>query len=268
MSPRFTLVSLFVVLSVAWHGTSLAAPPCPATFNALETTETTCQCAPDKLNGPLYGTRIYTTDSSVCAAALHVGVIRQSGGVVTVKAAPGCLAYLGSTNNGLTSNAWSAYEGSFFFPQIGAPICPDPNATGTGDPDFQMAIQFRPGERVACRWRANDVEYAGTVQEIRGGRLMILYDDQDKELIGPALCRKGTVKKQVDDRPVTGPPDPKLASQYRTGDRVQCRWQDGKVEYAGMVKAIEAGRLSIDYDDGGKETIAPSLCRREALLGR
>jgi len=71
-------------------------------------------------NGPtggrLYGTDIYTDDSSVCTAAVHAGWITfASGGTVTIEIRPGQRSYTKSTRNGVTSSEWGTWDGSFIF---------------------------------------------------------------------------------------------------------------------------------------------------------
>lgn len=62
----------------------------------------------------VYGTDVYSGDSNVCQAAVHAGVIPASGGDVRVVGLPGQEEYVGSTQNGITSAAWSlGYETSF-----------------------------------------------------------------------------------------------------------------------------------------------------------
>lgn len=64
--------------------------------------------------GTIWGTTIYTDDSAICQAAAHMGVITQaSGGIVTIEIMPGQSAYRANTRNGITSNQWSRFEGSF-----------------------------------------------------------------------------------------------------------------------------------------------------------
>jgi len=124
-------------------GASVKHPPepeppkdgsCPTTFNRLKnfkTGEQKCKCKPDVANGTVWGTGIFTEDSSICGAAVHAGAIKaDKGGEVTAKFAPGCASYAGSKKNGVTSSAWGAYAGSFFFPSFGDGKCPpvDPNA--------------------------------------------------------------------------------------------------------------------------------------------
>lgn len=72
-----------------------------------------CSCTPDAMRGSVWGTGAYTTDSSVCAAALHAGAVAPAGGVVLITAFPGQSSYAGTTNNGITTRDWAAYGSSF-----------------------------------------------------------------------------------------------------------------------------------------------------------
>lgn len=68
------------------------------------------------ISNRLWGTNIYTDDSSICTAAVHVGMItRAAGGVVTVEIRAGSSSYAGSMKNGVTSNAYAEWHGSFVF---------------------------------------------------------------------------------------------------------------------------------------------------------
>lgn len=64
--------------------------------------------------GSVWGTDIYTDDSSVCAAAQHFGRIgAAAGGPVVIEIRGGRGAYQGSTRNGVESLGYGEYEGSF-----------------------------------------------------------------------------------------------------------------------------------------------------------
>src|SRR4051794_2944158 len=53
----------------------------------------------------LYGTDVYTDDSSVCTAAVHVGLISLGGGgTVTIEIRPGAASYTGTKRNRMTSS--------------------------------------------------------------------------------------------------------------------------------------------------------------------
>ena len=64
----------------------------------------------------IWGTDIYTSDSSICYAAVHAGRIsRNDGGVVVILILPGQLSYAASTRNGVTSGSYGSWDKSFSF---------------------------------------------------------------------------------------------------------------------------------------------------------
>jgi hypothetical protein len=103
------------------------AEPCPDRFNELadyKDGELSCVCDEDHAGGAVYGTGIYTEDSSPCAAAIHAGAIAKAdGGTIAMKYAKGCSSYAGSKKNGVSSHGWGAYGGSFYFPDKGDGKC-------------------------------------------------------------------------------------------------------------------------------------------------
>jgi hypothetical protein len=88
-------------------------------------------------NGTLYtiwGTDVYTDDSSVCTAAVHVGLITLAGGgSVTIEMRAGQSSYAASTRNGVTSTAYGSWLGSFVF--VGAPTAPGGGGGTIGSPN-------------------------------------------------------------------------------------------------------------------------------------
>lgn len=96
---------------------------CPGNFQALGKDEATCSCLPASMRGSVYGTGVYTTDSSICNAALHAGAVGPKGGKVKVKSAPGCDAYKGTKANGVSTSKWGKYQASFYFPDKGDGKC-------------------------------------------------------------------------------------------------------------------------------------------------
>jgi hypothetical protein len=57
--------------------------------------------------GPLWGTDVYTTDSSPAKAAVHAGVLRDGEpGIVRVTIVDRLPTYRGTTRNGVTSSPW------------------------------------------------------------------------------------------------------------------------------------------------------------------
>ncbi|MBW3539018.1 MAG: protein kinase [Planctomycetes bacterium] len=64
--------------------------------------------------GSLWGTGVYTDDSTLATAAVHAGVLRPGEtGIVKVTILPGQLSYGASVRNGVTSSSWGEYSGSF-----------------------------------------------------------------------------------------------------------------------------------------------------------
>lgn len=62
----------------------------------------------------IWGTDVYTNDSSLCTAAAHAGVITLAeGGPITIIREPGRDEYPASTQNGITSEPWGSWGGSF-----------------------------------------------------------------------------------------------------------------------------------------------------------
>jgi hypothetical protein len=104
---------------------SEAAESAPATdpwsLNALEHRtevgeEFTYDCPPadESRLDTIWGNGIYTDDSSVCTAAVHAGVITvEDGGEVTIEIAPGEESYEGTEQNGVESNPYGPWGGSF-----------------------------------------------------------------------------------------------------------------------------------------------------------
>ena len=66
----------------------------------------------------VWGTGVYSKDSSICTAAVHAGVLNlATGGVITLEARPDPGAYIGTDRNCVPSLDYGAYTGSFVFIQ-------------------------------------------------------------------------------------------------------------------------------------------------------
>jgi hypothetical protein len=71
---------------------------------------------PGGVDHSLWGTVIYTDDSSIGTAAVHMGLITfEEGGTVTIEIREGIDTYLGTTRNGVTSTSYGSWGGSFVF---------------------------------------------------------------------------------------------------------------------------------------------------------
>jgi hypothetical protein len=66
------------------------------------------------LQGSLWGTETYTLDSTLAAAAVHMGVLKvgQTGNVRVMIFGPS-VGFVGSTRNGLTSSNYATYPGAY-----------------------------------------------------------------------------------------------------------------------------------------------------------
>jgi hypothetical protein len=107
-------------IAVGW-GMSLDAltpDPIPARFVAV--------CPPGgAAQSTIWGTGTYTSDSSICVAAVHTGAFSlAAGGAVVVESAPGLDQYVGSLRNGISSLQYPAWQLSFRFPDV-SPVAPD-----------------------------------------------------------------------------------------------------------------------------------------------
>jgi hypothetical protein len=73
-----------------------------------------CPPADESRLDSVWGTEVYTDDSSICSAAVHAGAITlEEGGEVTIEMAPGEDAYEASEENGVESLPYGAWGGSF-----------------------------------------------------------------------------------------------------------------------------------------------------------
>ena len=105
-------------------------------------------CPPGSPVGRLWGTNIYTDDSSICTAAVHAGRIRaENGGAVTIEVRPGAGSYHGSTRHGATSKSYGHWHGSFIF------------VSSTGDAGASALV-------VTGHQRGNDDQSSNAAQQI------------------------------------------------------------------------------------------------------
>lgn len=77
----------------------------------------TVDCPAGGHAAPVWGDGVYTDDSSVCAAAVHAGLIGfDEGGRIAIELAIGRGRYGGKLRNGVQSISAGGSDGSFFFP--------------------------------------------------------------------------------------------------------------------------------------------------------
>jgi hypothetical protein len=149
------------------------------------------------LSDRIWGTDLYTDDSSVCTAAVHAGRITTArGGTVTIEIRPGAAAYKGSTRNGATSNDYGQWSGSFSFvdlpveaaPVAGSAVIPadwttqaDPHRGRNG---ARVTLSCPAGGAISSRLWGTDLYtddssictaavHAGRITTTRGGTVTI-----------------------------------------------------------------------------------------------
>ena len=73
-----------------------------------------CPPNPERTQGGVWGTDVYTDDSAICPAAVHAGRIGfERGGTVTIEFRAGQEEYEGSARNGVPSNRYHRWQRSF-----------------------------------------------------------------------------------------------------------------------------------------------------------
>ncbi|MEK6283868.1 MAG: LCCL domain-containing protein [Acidobacteriota bacterium] len=76
----------------------------------------TLACSAGGTARSVWGSDIYTADSSICTAGVHSGLLTyQRGGTVTIELRPGRTIYGGSERNGVTTSPYGPYPHSFVF---------------------------------------------------------------------------------------------------------------------------------------------------------
>jgi len=85
-------------------------------FRMLAYTPFTFLCPANGTAASVWGTSVYTDDSSLCTAGVHAGKISiRKGGVVTAVIRAGQSAYAGTRRNGIVSKTFGTWGGSYAF---------------------------------------------------------------------------------------------------------------------------------------------------------
>lgn len=115
MKMKITMAAVILLVSagIAHAKTNISCTDSIKSLNKTATMNWEAVCPVNCTSGSVWGTDVYTTDSAICVAAVHVGVVGEKGGKVRVRLAPGRPAYVGSFRHGVTSNGWGAYDQSF-----------------------------------------------------------------------------------------------------------------------------------------------------------
>ena len=96
--------------NVAWYSSATQ-------YRGMDSLRVTYDCPDNGTASTVWGSEVYTDDSSVCTAAVHAGrITRADGGKVVIEIRPGQGAYTASTRNGITTLQYGSWSGSYVFP--------------------------------------------------------------------------------------------------------------------------------------------------------
>ena len=102
--------------SSAGKGTPTTWEANATSLNGKDGETFTLACSPGGTAHSVWGSDIYTADSSICTAGVHSGLITyQQGGAVTIELRPGRTIYGCSERNGVTTSPFGPYQHSFVF---------------------------------------------------------------------------------------------------------------------------------------------------------
>jgi hypothetical protein len=95
------------ITPIAWDTT-------PSGFKGDDGQTYTFRCPEAGTENLIWGSDVYTQDSSICTAAVHVGRISLArGGIVTIEFRPGRSTYGSTVRNGIKSRTYGEYPHSF-----------------------------------------------------------------------------------------------------------------------------------------------------------
>lgn len=126
------------------------APACPADLRSFSGPALECACpAGDVAPGSVWGSSPYTSDSTLCRAARHAGVIGEAGGTIRARMSGPGQSFRGSIQNGVPTNDYGPYGGSFTFAAANtasAPMaCPSNMTSFAGGAEVLACICPGPG---------------------------------------------------------------------------------------------------------------------------
>ncbi|XP_075040093.1 uncharacterized protein LOC142099985 [Mixophyes fleayi] len=136
-------------------------------------TEVRCPSKCKEVKGEVYGTGVYTSDSSICRAAIHDGKLDDNGGSVIVEKKPGLKKYFASSTNGIKSSDHEEWTGSFSLitynsepPAINPPSTTNPSSS-TSQPKTgteASPVSRPPRVEATCSW--TEKQLTATVTEV------------------------------------------------------------------------------------------------------
>jgi hypothetical protein len=175
----------------------------------------TYMCPSNGTVSNVWGTDFYTSGSSICSSAVHAGMINaRDGGKVQIRIRPGEEFYNGTIRNGVKSNRYGSYRGSFtFLNSTGSPIANEQiqilewtetasNLQGKLDQDFTYICP--PNGAVSNVWGTNfytsfssicsSAVHAGMIHAKDGGKVHIKI--RPGEAFYNGTTRNGVISKR------------------------------------------------------------------------
>jgi LCCL domain len=120
-------------------------------------------CPPGGSAHSIWGSDIYTSDSSICTAAVHSGLITfEQGGTVTIEMRGGRGLYGSSERNGVMSSPFGSYQHSFVFktPNTDAVVRDAEDATPVMWNSSATMVPFEVGRTIKFKCPADGKESA------------------------------------------------------------------------------------------------------------
>lgn len=96
------------------------------------------------------------------------------------------------------------------------------------------------GDWVLARYKGGDYWFPGVLQSVSGGRVVVAYDDGDRETMDLALVRP---------------------YNWTIGSKVECNFKGAGQWYSGTIASLAGADIGINYDDGDRERTKTGRCR-------
>jgi hypothetical protein len=123
----------------------------------------------------VWGTDVYTDDSSVCRAAVHAGVIGSGGGLVEVRIVQSTANHPGSTRNGVTTGSWGSWGRSFTVATPGATTVTPPTSGAGVRAQADAVALGAPIDAVFTGAPGNARDWIGLYRDGESGRAYLAY---------------------------------------------------------------------------------------------
>jgi hypothetical protein len=166
VTMRVVMVAVAVIL--VWAGLVTAqVSPCPSSFTGYQNLSVgksiSCACSAEQLTGSVWGTDRYTGDSSICAAAVHAGLVTGKGGTVKVFREGSCPRLVGSSRHGVSSRDWGPYESTFAFKHPAPSCAPEPRSGNVQPCPITMKAYETRSTSQALECTCTPVQLSGSV---------------------------------------------------------------------------------------------------------